>query len=208
MFSNIGGLMIKRPILFVYLIILFAAIAFVGFFPQSGAASSPSVTAFKEVYTGNLIYLGGSRGSVTTTFTLTIDSYTPDADVVGLTRVLADGKQDALLRTIEREKRGTLQINNGLGLDVNAVWTSTGEEGERRITALAKRWVGVFEARRGTRSLDYPFTYVELFIDEKGKGEGGMIPAAKVRAIGDKTIEVENFGIYPARLTNVRRRNG
>jgi hypothetical protein len=198
----------KRPILFAYLFLAFGAVSIVGLFPQSGnARANASVPAFKEVYTGNLVYLGGNRGAITTTFTLTIDRYTPDADVVRLTRVLADGKQDALMNAIEHEKLGTLQINNGLGQDVNAVWVSTGEEGERRITALSKRWVGVFEARRGTRSLDYPFTYIELFIDEKGKGEGGMIPAAKVRAIGDKTIEVENFATYPARLTNVRLRN-
>jgi hypothetical protein len=208
MVSNIGGLMMKRPILFAYLVLALAAVPLVGLFPQSGNASTnPSVTAFKEVYTGNLVYLGGSRGAVTTTFTMTIDSYTPDADVVRLTKVLADGKQDALLSAIGNQKLGTIQIDTNVGQDINAVWVTTGEEGERKITALSKRWIGVFEARRGTRSLDYPFTYIELFVDEKGKGEGGMIPAAKVRAIGDKNIEVENFGIYPARLTNVRRRN-
>jgi hypothetical protein len=200
--------MSKRPILFAYLMLAFGAVSIVGLLPQPGQASgNASVTAFKEVYTGNLVYLGGSRGAVTTTFTLTIDSYTPDNDVISLTRGLNDGGQDMLMKAIGNQKRGTLQIGENVGQDINAVWSSTDAEGERKITALLKRWIGVFEARRGTRSLDYPFTYVELFIGQKGKGEGGMIPAAKVRSIGDKTIEVENFGIYPARLTNVHLRN-
>jgi len=62
----------------------------------------------------------------------------------------------------------------------------------------------VGEARRGARSLDYPFTYIELFMDRNGKGEGELIPAARVRATGAKSWEIENFGVYPARLTNVR----
>jgi hypothetical protein len=184
-------------------------VSLAGVLPQAGNASgNPSVTTAKEVYSGNLIYVGGSRGAVSTTFTLTIDSYTPDDEVLRITRTLKDGGQDALMKAIGSEKRGMIQVGTGLGQDLNAVWVTIGEEGERRITALSRRWIGVFEARRGTRSMDYPYTYIELFVDEKGKGDGGLIPAAKVRTIGDKTIEVENFGIYPARLTNVKRRNG
>jgi hypothetical protein len=192
-----------------HLILALSFVSLAGVLPQAGNANgNPSVTSAKEVYTGNLIYVGGSRGAVNTTFTLTIDSYTPDNEVIRLTGTLKDGGQDALMKAIGSEKRGSIQIGTGLGQDLNAVWVTVGEEGERRITALSRRWIGVFEARRGTRSLDYPYTYVELFVDEKGKGDGGLIPAAKVRAVGDKTIEVENFGIYPARLTNVKRRNG
>lgn len=190
------------------LLLALISVSFVGLFPHSGNASgNPSMTTAKEVYTGNLIYLGGSRGTVNTTFTLIIDSYTPDNEVMGITRTLKDGGQDALMKSIGSQKRGTIQVGTGLGQDLNAIWVSVGEEGERRITALSRRWIGVFEARRGTRSVDYPYTYIELFVDENGKGDGGLIPAAKVRTIGDKTIEVENFGIYPARLTNVKRRN-
>ncbi|HMY76967.1 MAG TPA: hypothetical protein PLQ88_34425, partial [Blastocatellia bacterium] len=88
---------------------------------------------------------------------------------------------------------------------INAVWVSEEEEG-RKINILSERWLGFGELRRGARSVDYPLTYIELFIDEKGKGEGSMIPAARVRLKKGKTLEVENFGIYPARLIGVRRR--
>jgi hypothetical protein len=203
-----GGYMIKKTLLLAPLMLALGAVSLVGLFPQSGNASNtPSATIAEEVYTGNLVYVGGSRGTVTGTFTMRINSYTPDDEVLRLTRLLQDSKQDALLDVIGNRKLGTIQIGTNIGQDINAVWVSTGEEGERKITALSKRWVGFFERRRGTRSIDYPFTYVELFVDERGRGDGGLIPAAKVRALGDKTIEVENFGIYPARLTNIKRRN-
>jgi hypothetical protein len=200
--------MIKKTLLLAPLMLALGSVSLVGLFPQSGNASNtPSATIAEEVYTGNLVYVGGSRGTVTGTFTMRITSYTPDDEVLRLTRLLQDSKQDALLDVIGNRKLGTIQIGTNIGQDINAVWVSTGEEGERKITALSKRWVGFFERRRGTRSIDYPFTYVEIFVDERGRGDGGLIPAAKVRALGDKTIEVENFGIYPARLTNIKRRN-
>ncbi|MEW6128040.1 MAG: hypothetical protein AB1757_13450 [Acidobacteriota bacterium] len=195
----------KKTFLLTHLTIAIGFVTLTAFYPQPGNASNAVATsAAKETYTGNLIYFGGTRGTTTAIFTLTVDSYTPDSEVVGITGALKDGGQDALLKALRKQKRGTLQINSGIGLDINAIWMTTDAEGERQITALAERWIGVFEARRGSRSLDYPFTYIELFIDTKGKGDGGLIPAAKVRYLGEKTIEVENFGIYPARLTNVK----
>ena len=109
------------------------------------------------------------------------------------------------MKSISKNKRGTIQIGNGLGHDINAVWVSEDEEG-RKITILFERWLNFGELRRGARSVDYPFTYIELFVDDKGKGDGTMIPAARIRYKKGKTIEVENFGIYPAKLTNVKRR--
>jgi hypothetical protein len=197
----------KKFFLFTHLIIALGFVSMIGLYPQTGTATSKvTVPADKETYTGNIIYYGGARGSATATFTLTIDNWTSDEDVLRVTGALKDGGQNALLKAIGKQKRGRIQIASNIGQDINAVWVSTGEEGERKITALAERWIGFFEARRGTRSLDYPFTYIQLFIDERGKGEGEMIPAAKVRYIGERTIEVENFGIYPARLTNIKRR--
>ena len=198
----------KRTFLLIHLTVALALVSMAGLLPQSGSASSkPAAPVAREVYTGNIIYFGGTRGSSTSTFTLTIDSYTPDDEVLRATAALKDGGQDALLRALGKQTRGRIQLGTNIGRDVNAVWVTTGEEGERRITALSERWIGFFESRRRSRSMDYPFTYIELFIDEKGKGDGGMIPAARVRHLGDKTIEVENFEIYPARLTNVRRQS-
>ena len=159
----------------------------------------------REVYTGNIFYFGGPRGTISTNFTLTINSYTPSADVDRFVSILQRGGQDDLMKAIDHEKRGTLQIDGQVGRDINAVWMSTDEEEGRKLMILFERWVGFGEVRRGARSLDYPFTYLEIYLDEKGKGEGSMIPAARIRHKRGQTIEVENFGIYPARLTNIRR---
>jgi hypothetical protein len=158
----------------------------------------------KDVYRGNIFYFGGGR-NITTDFTLTITSYTPESEVRRLQEVLRIEGQDDFQKIVGKEKRGTIQVGTGLGLDLNAVWVTQTGEG-RKLSAIAERWVGFGELRRGTRSTDYPFTYIELWIQEDGGIEGTLFPAARVRGKSGDTIEVENFGIYPARLTNVKQR--
>src|SRR5262249_25060123 len=143
------------------------------------------------------------RGSSADFFTMTIDSYTPDKDVQKMLSALQSGGQDELRKAFGDQKRGTIQIGSRLSRDIQAVWRTQTEEG-RKIYAISERWVGFGELRRGARSVDYPFTYIELFVEEDGKAEGELFPAARLRAKKDMTLEVENFGIYPARLTNLK----
>jgi hypothetical protein len=170
----------------------------------AGAQTRLDGKAGKEVYRGNITYFGGPRGSVTDFFTLTINSYSSDADVLRFTDRLKREGQDAFWKAIEKEKQGRIQIGGGLSRDLNAIWITQTDEG-RKVSAIAERWIGFGELRRGARSLDYPFTYIELYVEEDGDVEGTLFPAARVRYKSDKTIEVENFGIYPARLVNIKR---
>lgn len=170
--------------------------------PPAGAQTK---RAGKEVYRGNITYIGGPRGAVTDFFTLTIRDYTPEAEVQRLTDLLKREGQDDFWKAVAKEKHGTMQIGNGLSRDLNAVWITQTEEG-RKISAIAERWLGFGELRRGARSVDYPFTYIELYVEEDGDVEGTLFPAARVRFKGEKTLEVENFGIYPARLVNIKQR--
>ena len=183
--------------------------------PASTQAEAMS-PAFKDVFTGTMFYFdgtfgpafglrrGGRSGSGSEFFTLTVNSYTPEGEVSGLLNALQKGGQNGLLKALGSEKRGTLQIGSRLGRDIQAVWVTRTEEG-RKISALSERWQGFGELRRGARSLDYPLTYIELFIEEDGgAGGGSLIPAARVKSKGGNNIEIENFGIYPARLTNIK----
>jgi hypothetical protein len=173
----------------------------------TSAASTKAQTnrTGKEVYRGNITYIGGPRGAVTDFFTLTITRVTPEGEVTRLLDMLKRDGQDRFWDAVAKEKCGTIQIGNGLSRDLNAVWVTRTEEG-RKISAIAERWMGFAELRRGARSVDYPFTYIELYVEEDGGVEGELFPAARVRAKGTNTIEVENFGIYPARLVNIKQK--
>ena len=159
----------------------------------------------KETFTGTIVGIGGQLGGVTRPFTLTIKHRTSDEDAARFISTLKSGGQDALLSEIHKEDLGQFAVAGNVGRNINIVREYRTDHG-RKITLVFERWLQMFELRYGTRSEDYPFTYAELYIDDNGKGEGSLIPAAKIYfdRKEQNTVAVENFGIYPARLANVQ----
>jgi hypothetical protein len=176
----------------------------------SGATTAtPNTAPAKEEFTGSVVGVGGRMGGVSRPFTLTIEGRTSDADATRAIATLIEGGQDALLKELGGKKLGRFSLGGELGRDLNFVSETRTADGGRRITILFERWMNLFELRSGARSEDYPFTYIELILDASGKGEGTFIPAARIYF--DKKnrneVNVENFGIYPARLAGVELRN-
>lgn len=163
----------------------------------------------REAYTGTVLGVGGPLGGVSRPFTLTIDGVSTQADANRAVTMLAEGGQDALLKELHGKRLGYFSLGAQLGRDLNFVQETPTADGGRRIVVLFERWMNTFEIRYGTRSEDYPFTYVELTVDRNGKGQGTLIPAARItfdKKHGNQ-IDVENFGIYPAQLAGVELRN-
>lgn len=162
----------------------------------------------KQEFTGTVVGVGGQMGGKSWPFTLSLEHFTSESEAKRAIAVLAEGHQDALLKEISGKKLGYFSISNGLGRDVNFAWQTPTADGGRRITVVFERWMNLFEVRSGTRSQDYPFSYIEINLDRSGKGDGTFIPAAKIYfdKNRDNQVDVENFGIYPARLAGVELR--
>jgi hypothetical protein len=164
----------------------------------------------RETYTGTVISYGTGLNTRTTTstFTLNIDSLTPDDQAQRFLGLLQEGGQDVLLRELRKEKRGTFSIGARLSRDLNGIRESM-EDGKKRIFIVFERWMQFAEIRGGYRSTDYPFSVIELYIDPRtGRGEGTYIAAAKIRWTRDKKsgeyqVEIENFATFPAKLVGV-----
>ncbi|HZE70753.1 MAG TPA: hypothetical protein VE135_14680 [Pyrinomonadaceae bacterium] len=186
-------------------------IAIVLFVAMTPAVFPANISApqTKEEYTGTVIGIGGQLGGTARPFTLTIEGHSSEADVGRALAVLAEGGQDAFLKELRGKKLGYFSMGSQLGRDLNFVQEIPTADGGRRIVVLFERWMNIFELRYGTRSEDYPFTYIELMLDRTGKGRGTLIPAARIyfdKKHGNE-IDVENFGIYPAQLSGVELRN-
>ena len=158
----------------------------------------------KEVYTGTVAGFGGGGNVITRGFTLTIEGYTSDADATRFAGILKSKGENALLMAIGKEKKGTFAMDGELSHDLNTVRVHPTPTG-KVYTIVFERWLKRFEVLYDTRSEDYPFTYIKLFVEEKGMG-GTLLPAAKIRFNKKKAIEIENFGVYPAQLLGVQRR--
>lgn len=164
----------------------------------------------KETYTGTVMSFGSGRNTRTSTntFTLNINGTTPDGEVDRLVSILQEGGQDNLLNSIRKNDFGNVSIGARLGRTLNSVRIDE-VNGKKRIRAVFERWMNISELRGGYRSLDYPFGYIEIFVDPAtGKGEGTMIEAAKIRWKRDKksnqyVVEIEDFGTFPSRIMGV-----
>lgn len=160
-----------------------------------------------EEFTGSIISFNGPR-TATGFFNLRLNGRTSEEQARQYLNVLREDGQTKALEAIHNNDLGSFSVGSNLGRTSNVVREST-IDGRRRIFIVFERWTQFAEFRYGTRSLDYPFGVIELFIDpQTGKGEGTYIAAARIRFDDDaknnqQTIEIENFATYPARLTNV-----
>ncbi len=168
--------------------------------------------AQNERYSGTIISFGTGRSTRTVTrgFSLNINSRTSDTESERLIGILQDSGQTDLVETMRDLNVGTFILTGRLGDQLNVVRSKTVDGKERIIAAFVRR-TELPEIRYGYRSLDYPFTVIELFIDPAtGKGEGTYIGAARVRwnknaDSKDETIEVEGFATFPSKIVNVTR---
>jgi hypothetical protein len=178
------------------------------FFLTLSSATAQQLRGRQE-FTGTIVGTGGNLGGRTYSFTLTIDRFTADAEASRDAQILRTRGQDAVLDVIRKQKVGTFSLVGQLGRDVNFARVRRMPDGRLRIVAAFERWLNMYEVRYGTRSQDYPFTYIEIYFDENGKGEGTLIPAARIsfNRKNQNQLDIENFGIYPARLVGVEWRN-
>jgi hypothetical protein len=122
---------------------------------------------------------------------------------------------DALLRELQRmPDHGRISIpgwmgpdphNARLGWTLHYAWNTPGEDGGQRIGIAADRYIGMWEARNQPRTIDYPFTLIEIRLDPSGKGVGKMAVATKIEFDKKKKqMVLENYASEPVRLNEVK----
>ena len=116
-----------------------------------------------------------------------------------------------MLNALSSNDLGRFSLGGRLGEPLRAVIVDD-HNGRKRLRAIFQRWIGFGEFRGGYRSVDYPFSYIEIMIDPRtGRGDGTFFPAARIRfkeARGSRpdTVEIEDFGVFPGKLMGVRMR--
>lgn len=154
----------------------------------------------EKTYTGTIVTFNGrTRG-----FTLRIKSFTPQNQVESDISALRSGGQDAFQEAIEKQNLGSFELTGNVSKRLRFV-TRTKMDTGTRIVAVFDRWLQPFELRYGTRSVDYPFTYLEIFKSNSGKVTGTIIGAARVEYKNTEPgkLEFENFAVYPAKLVGI-----
>jgi hypothetical protein len=170
-------------------------------------ASGQDNRSQRQYVTGTVVGIGGRSAGRTRPFTLIVNRYTPPEDVQRLNAALQSGGQEELLKALSGMNAGRIQVGNNIGVTANAIIATRQEEGTKLIV-LYQRNLNFFELRYGTRSEDYKFGYAELYLGRRAGNQGTLIPAARVRLRDGNTWEVEDFGVFPARLLGLQLRGG
>lgn len=120
---------------------------------------------------------------------------------------LPKGDADKLLKALQKTRRvGYIRFPNTIGYDLHYSREVPGEDGGRRILIATDRRIGFREASQQPRTMDYPFTLIEMRLNKDNEGEGKMSVATKISLSNDKQqLELENYGSEPVRLNNIRK---
>jgi hypothetical protein len=137
---------------------------------------------------------------------INVDRWSTAADRERLTGALHAQGPDALLKMVQDMKPvGRIYTPDSLGYDLRYAQQRPGPDGGRDIVLVTDRPVSFWEATNRPRSIQYPFTIIQIHMNPKGDGEGKLALATKITADPDtKMIEIEDFAHQPVQLTDVK----
>jgi hypothetical protein len=158
----------------------------------------------KERFTAFAVDVNAAAPRNTAIVDIHIDRWSTEAERKALTSTLLEQGPDALLRALQQQRSvGRISTPDSLGYDLRFAYQEPGEDGGRRVIVATDRPIGYWEARDQPRSINYPFTVIEMRIGRDGTGEGKMSIATKITAVGN-TIALENYEAQPVRLQSIR----
>jgi hypothetical protein len=138
---------------------------------------------------------------------ISIERWSTEAERNELMTQFVENGSDGLLRALRKMPRvGYIRTPNSLGYDLHLAYTPSSNEGGRRIVLATDRPISFWEAANRPRTIDYPFTVIELRLDRNDHGEGKLSLFTKVtydEAL--KMVVLENYANEPVRLLSVKR---
>ena len=189
--------------------ILMGAVGFILLTPALSGLS-PEKEKKKEkkeatVYTAFIAGVKAGYGGRSRGLTIRIEGYTSDEKVEEYLGLIRE-EEDWLLRdTLEKVRGlGRIAMDGFVGNEL-AVIRQRDTEGGKLITLVTARNMAFIERAYGFRSTRYSYSFLQLLVDEEGKGQGTVIGAAKARFNKEGILEIESYGLQPFQLFQVRR---
>ena len=183
----------------------------------SHAVPAAQTNAEKLHFTAFAVNLSNVATGATQLIEIDVDSWSLESERARLVEVATakEHNQDALLRALQKQpKRGRIWApqwkgpdpwNARLGWEIRYAHQEPLPEGGRRVVLGTDRYIAFWEARNQGRTVDYPFTLIQIEVDRHGRGEGKMSVATRISFDKDKQVlELENYTSEPVRLNDVK----
>ena len=168
---------------------------------QAGSQALPQRFSAFAVSTG-----GPRSGSVASQVEITITRWTTIEEAKQLRAELREQGGAGMLEAL-REARsvGTIKTPGNLAYDLRFAQQEPGPDGGRRIFLATDRPISFWEAVNQPRTIEYPFTFIELRMNGKGEGEGKLALATKIDVDrDDRVIQLVNYMAQPINLNQVK----
>ena len=158
-----------------------------------------------ERFTANAVSTSPEYGTGQRLVEITVDRWSPNAERERLVASLQTKGPDELLKQLQKNKPvGRIRTPDSLGYDLRYAQQTTLPEGGRMIVIATDRPIGFWEATQQPRSIDYPFTVIQMKLDREGKGSGTISYATRIVAHENNVIELEDFATRPIMLNNIK----
>ena len=159
-----------------------------------------------ESFTAVAVNMSNVGRTGTATVDIDIKRWTSDQERDRLTAIFKEQGPEKLLSALAGTPRvGTIRTPDSIAYDLHFARNLPGEDGGRRIVIATDRPIGFWEASSGSRTLDYPFTLIEIHLDKDGHGTGKLSIATKL-TLQDNVLTIEDYANQPVMLTDVRKR--
>ena len=164
-----------------------------------------SALIFLQAGVGRRMVFPGGRANVD----IYVEKYSSDEETKAVAEVLLSGGGEALRKQLEKMKGiGRVSLTGRVGqFELKLIRSHPLPDGGRRIIGVSDRPIQFLEAYVGGPSMDYDIGIIEINVkpNKKGKdeGEGVLVYSAKI-TVKEGKVEVENYGVAPAKLMSVR----
>jgi len=160
-----------------------------------------------ERYVAAAVDLGQPGPTGPLTVEVVVTRWSTDAERDRLTGVLLDQGPDKLLEGLQgMPSAGYIRTPDTLAYDLRFARRTRLADGAERVFLATDRHIGFWEATHRPRTIEYPFTYIEMRLGPDGRGEGKMSLLTKVTVDKEENaIVLENYGTQPVLLQNVRK---
>jgi len=197
----IDGREVSMPVTSRLSLTLFGCV-FVGLLSVANPRTSAQTLGEPEDFTAVAI-VNNNLGSGAGTVLIHISRWSTDMERTRLIETLQKKGPDQLLDELKDMRSvGTIRTPDSLAYDLRYAHQQPGADGGRQIVLATDRPIGFWEAVHRPRTIQYPFTVIQMQIGTDGKGKGTLSVATKIVARKD-VVELENFATQPVMLTEI-----
>jgi len=171
--------------------------------PRAGGPQRPALSLPLHI-SADAVNMSNSGTGDTGRINIYVSRWTGDDERDQILEGFVEGGPEMLLKRLQKAKpTGRIAAPGNVGYVLRYARLTPQGEGAQ-IVLLTDRPIGGWEAYNKPRTIDYPFTLIQLHINAIGTGEGKLSIATKVTYDRvTKSIGLETYESEPIRLQNL-----